>query len=1140
MPLAGLLGSLLLTAGVRLPAAEAVVDIGPAAAATRVPPWDARGLGPLPWQGIACLDESEDGRYVAVGTIAPAGDPNVFVLDAAGKLVDQRRAGHRWVNEVSVSRDGRFVAALVTTPEGTAADTPRFYAFRQGQELSQLSDKFRLRDFHPGGGLFHYGPHSNHLPRSSQWTGDRWVVAGDDQVYWLSPQDAERDAAAPGEPRSGRNSAGLATSASGSNVGLPAPSRRPAFQQVHLGRGVTTAFAASAAGVAVIGRCSGSDPPRDLLADLLVVQPDQVQPILWSRPAGQDAAPAPAPEPGVYGAPAPPYQDVEFQAPLAVAIDHRGTQIAVADYQGCRRVFRPRDGSAETIFGTRWMPSRPTVHIYDAAGKVIRRIGPGAFAEAFWCDLAFSADGQRLLISPHNWTSRGLAGQPRLPADATARTLYELDIARGGLRAVRFPDAISSVADGGETTAVGCWDHHVYLLRQRDLPAGRPRSATAPAPIDVGAASLVRVSQDGQRIAVGTAAGTVRMLDGDGRELWQTNLDQVAQPGDKPWTKNQRADPLGPGIWRTNGGLAHSDLGSQILVAAPQGLLLIDPNAGASFEQNWARIQAAGHDPRQLKYVLLTHEHGDHAPGAYLWRVATGAQVVASVEMAYLLQHHIPGGTGYGFHPPVPVDIALTGDQELDLARLKVKALRLPGHTSGSLGYAFQKEELTYVATGDLIMPGGVLGYSGSLDFSARDVLHSLRRLANLKPDVVLGGHGGGDPDNFIAQGIAAGEATGWSRMVPERPNPLFRFTQTNYLVAAWLDPILSAAYGDVDGDGRPDVAVLVPQGQGSAVKIYLNQGGRFAAVPAAQIDLPDLSHGWKLRILRLGTGPVADFFVSSESQARLLVSQAAPPGQLKFQAAPLPVTRGAQVIPGDFHGDGSKDLVIGSRFVAGYCVAARGPDGSFQVRQTKVHSQNYWDIQLADVNGDQRADLLTSCGDIFLRQADGSLAETPALHLTPPAGELPGWSFMAAADFDHDGWIDVALLAGVKDGTAVWLYRNTRQPGKPFSQEPSLKFVVSDTVISRDGPTVADWNGDAIPDLLLSQKGPPTSVTVLTGAPSDGLNAQRTVTVKLDYVPHFDTRFGVADFNGDGRPDLAGFGPSPAGAVGVYIWLQP
>jgi hypothetical protein len=52
-------------------------------------------------------------------------------------------------------------------------------------------------------------------------------------------------------------------------------------------------------------------------------------------------------------------------------------------------------------------------------------------------------------------------------------------------------------------------------------------------------------------------------------------------------------------------------------------------------------------------------------------------------------------------------------------------------------------------------------------------------------------------------------------------------------------------------------------------------------------------------------------------------------------------------------------------------------------------------------------------------------------------------------------------------------------------------------------------------------------------------LSAQRIVTIPLDYEPHYDTRLGVADFNGDGQPDLAGFGPSAVGAMGVYIWLQ-
>ena len=45
---------------------------------SRVPKWDARGVGPLPWQGIACVDMNDEGTFIAVGTIAPPDDPNVF------------------------------------------------------------------------------------------------------------------------------------------------------------------------------------------------------------------------------------------------------------------------------------------------------------------------------------------------------------------------------------------------------------------------------------------------------------------------------------------------------------------------------------------------------------------------------------------------------------------------------------------------------------------------------------------------------------------------------------------------------------------------------------------------------------------------------------------------------------------------------------------------------------------------------------------------------------------------------------------------------------------------------------------------------------------------------------------------------
>ncbi len=46
-------------------------------------------------------------------------------------------------------------------------------------------------------------------------------------------------------------------------------------------------------------------------------------------------------------------------------------------------------------------------------------------------------------------------------------------------------------------------------------------------------------------------------------------------------------------------------------------------------------------------------------------------------------------------------------------------------------------------------------------------------------------------------------------------------------------------------------------------------------------------------------------------------------------------------------------------------------------------------------------------------------------------------------------------------------------------------------------------------------------------------------MTFTVDYRLHFDTRIGVADFNSDGRADLAGFGTSTVGASAIYIRPQ-
>src|SRR6202007_3256361 len=105
---------------------------------------------------------SEDGKEIVVGTIAAFGDPNVIVLDDAGKIVRHYKVGQQWIDSVAFLPGSKEVIALCTIPAGKAGD--RVEAFRclpspsgRGGE-GVVPEKIKQE----GPWFFHYGDHSNH------------------------------------------------------------------------------------------------------------------------------------------------------------------------------------------------------------------------------------------------------------------------------------------------------------------------------------------------------------------------------------------------------------------------------------------------------------------------------------------------------------------------------------------------------------------------------------------------------------------------------------------------------------------------------------------------------------------------------------------------------------------------------------------------------------------------------------------------------------------------------------------------------------------------------------------------------------------------------------------------------------------
>ena len=191
----------------------------------------------------------------------------------------------------------------------------------------------------------------------------------------------------------------------------------------------------------------------------------------------------------------------------------------------------------------------------------------------------------------------------------------------------------------------------------------------------------------------------------------------------------------------------------------------------------------------------------------------------------------------------------------------------------------------------------------------------------------------------------------------------------------------------------------------------------------------------------------------------------------------------------------------------------------------------------MADYDGDGRLDLLSGschCDEggfyVFRRLKDGGFAPRKQVKLVFPPdqfrpSEVNPQSRIAVADLNGDGKPDVLIggrdrgFLGVVYGPLAGKDELTVQRMWPEGQEPYPPGTRLST-----NPVLADWDGDGLPDLILGLRG---------GERRRGVYWCRNVGTKrepkfgpsqllvADNDVHRITGLCVADWNGDGRPDL-------------------
>jgi glyoxylase-like metal-dependent hydrolase (beta-lactamase superfamily II) len=173
-----------------------------------------------------------------------------------------------------------------------------------------------------------------------------------------------------------------------------------------------------------------------------------------------------------------------------------------------------------------------------------------------------------------------------------------------------------------------------------------------------------------------------------------------------------------------------------------------------------------------IGWILVTHHHPDHAPGAAVLAERTGAPLVA-----------------YGHEQGVHPDVAARDGFEVAGPGFVLRALHTPGHASDHLCWLLEGERLLF--SGDHVMHGSTVVIKPP-DANMADYLATLRRLADIDPPVraIAPGHGRliGDPRAAISAIVA---------------HRLEREAQVAAVLSAHggpagLDDLLPLVYGDV------------------------------------------------------------------------------------------------------------------------------------------------------------------------------------------------------------------------------------------------------------------------------------------------------------------------------------------------------
>lgn len=168
------------------------------------------------------------------------------------------------------------------------------------------------------------------------------------------------------------------------------------------------------------------------------------------------------------------------------------------------------------------------------------------------------------------------------------------------------------------------------------------------------------------------------------------------------------------------------------LIDTGEGLILVDPGYSNTLYLVVNSIYELGFCPKDIKYIINTHWHGDHTEATAAMVDLSGAKTLIGRDDEEKVKKYFTS------------DILIKDGDTLSLGNTTITFMETPGHTKGTVSFFFDTEDNGKIYRVGMFGGAGAntmaLGYF-DYDGCRSDYRNSLHRLQKERVDVFIGNH---------------------------------------------------------------------------------------------------------------------------------------------------------------------------------------------------------------------------------------------------------------------------------------------------------------------------------------------------------------------------------------------------------------